>query len=357
MPTNFVRPRPAQILARVQADIEGELDGVSAQIRRSPELAHARAIKSVAHHLHGHLAWIAEQIIVDQAAERFVLRWAGMFGIIRKPATPAVGSITVTGTGGSMPAGTEWVRVQDGLSFTTDAAAAPITSTAVEVTAGVGFEGAVGNLAAGQKLQLVSQIAGIDSAATVIDGFSGGADLESLESVLARFLDRIQRPSLGGAPGDHVAWALELSGPTRPWEYKGKDGVGNPGYGKIAVTFVLDDNETDIIPDAGWVAQVQEYLDARSPAEVIVFAPTPVAFATQIDLGDNDTPEVRAAVQAELRDMLRRDAEPGGTIYLSRIHEAISVAAGEVSHNLISPVADVTHGFGEIAVYVTPTGW
>ncbi|MDX9862130.1 MAG: hypothetical protein RBS99_14555, partial [Rhodospirillales bacterium] len=57
------------------------------------------------------------------------------------------------------------------------------------------------------------------------------------------------------------------------------------------------------------------------------------------------------AIEAEIRDLLRREAEPGGTILLSHIREAISIAAGEYDHALAAPAADLAHDTGEIAVF------
>jgi uncharacterized phage protein gp47/JayE len=350
MPSNFERPTPAQLIARVQSDIESEVDGVSAQVRRRPEHGHARAVAGVAHGLHGHLAWVAEQILPDQAAERFLLRWADLFGLSRKPATAASGTITVTGSGGTLPAGTEWLRVADGMSFTTDAEVAPVTSESVAITAAVGFEGAAGNLTAGTKLQLVSNIAGIDSEATVVS-LAGGTDIESPDDLRDRLLDRIQRPPLGGAPGDHAAWALEVPGVDKAWEYAGVDGIGNPGAGKVAVTFVVDDVDNPI-PDPDLVAEVQAYLDDRSPAQVIVFAPTPKPYNWHlVPVPDTVTDEITD----EVKDMLHRDGEPGGVIRVSRFEEAVSAAAGETSHNTIEPTTDRDANFGELWVPGTAT--
>jgi uncharacterized phage protein gp47/JayE len=353
MPTDYARPTPVEIFERCKGDLEGAIGGVTAQLRQTVEFAIAVAMTGVSHALHGHIAWVAEQILPDQAVERFLLRYANLFGVQRKAAASAKGPLTVTGTGGSLPADKLFVRVADGATYKVDALVAGVTSATAQLTAVTA--GAAGNLAAGQKLSLVSPVVGVNSEAIVASpGLTGGTDVETLASLLDRLIDRIQRPPLGGAPGDHETWAKEVAGVTRAWEYKGTDGIGNPGLGKVAVTFVLDE-ESNVIPNPAKVAEVQAYLDARSPAEVVVFAPTPIALGTNIDLGDNDTPAIRAAVEAELQDMLRRDAVPGGTIYLSRINEAISVAAGEVSHNLIAPVANKTHGFGELAVYATPT--
>jgi uncharacterized phage protein gp47/JayE len=354
MPTNFVRSTRQQILARVISDIEGEVDGVSAQVRRRTEFGHAVAITGVADSLHGHLAWIAEQVIVDQASERFLLRWADFFGIWRKPPTPAKGSILVTGTGGTLAAGAQWIRIADGWTFATDAAATGVTSADVAITAAGGFEGGAGNLLAGTKLQLVSPTAGITGEATVqAPGLLGGTEQEPIAGLLTRLLDRIRRPPLGGAPGDHVAWALEVPGVTRAWEYGGRNGLGNPGIGKVALTFVCD-GETDIIPTESQVADVQAYLEARSPAEVIVFAPIPIPFDWHV----NPSPlvgDVEDAITKEVQDFLRRESEPGGKIFLSRFEEAVSAAAGELSHETISPTDDIEYAFGEIAVVGTAT--
>jgi len=347
MPSNFERPTPAQLIARVQSDIESEVDGVSAQVRRRPEHGHARAVAGVAHGLHGHLAWVAEQILPDQAAERFLLRWADLFGLSRKPATAASGTITVTGSGGTLPAGTEWIRVADGMSFTTDAEHVSVTSESVAITAAVGSEGADGNLAPGTKLQRVPSLAGIDAEATVVS-LSGGTVEEKLDELRDRLLDRIQRPPLGGAPGDHAAWALEVPGVFKAWEYAGVDGIGNPGIGKVALTFVID-NVDDPIPDPDLVAEVQAYLDDRSPAQVIVFAPTPVAYNWHVQPVPVGV-DVENAITAEVKDMLHRDGEPGGVIRVSRFEEAVSIAVGEESHTTVSPTADVEYEFGELPV-------
>ena len=69
---------------------------------------------------------------------------------------------------------------------------------------------------------------------------------------------------------------------------------------------------------------------------------------------------MRAVVEAELEDLLTREGEVddgsgSGTILLSHIREAISVATGETDHTLTAPAADVTFSLGEIAVMGTVT--
>lgn len=84
-------------------------------------------------------------------------------------------------------------------------------------------------------------------------------------------------------------------------------------------------------------------------ADVTVFAPVAVDLDLNITVSPN-TAAVKAAVEAELKALLRREAVPGGTLYLSKIREAISIAAGENNNVLNSPTANVTTSTGELLV-------
>ncbi|HYF35448.1 MAG TPA: baseplate J/gp47 family protein, partial [Prosthecobacter sp.] len=95
-------------------------------------------------------------------------------------------------------------------------------------------------------------------------------------------------------------------------------------------------------------------------AEVFVEAPVAVPLNFTIRLKNaagatESSATIRAAVEAELEDLIRRDAEPGGTILFSRIREAISTAAGEFDHSITVPAADITHDDDEIATMGTIT--
>jgi uncharacterized phage protein gp47/JayE len=88
---------------------------------------------------------------------------------------------------------------------------------------------------------------------------------------------------------------------------------------------------------------------------VTVVAPVAVPLDLTITGLTPDTAAVRAAIEAEIIDLLRREAVPGGTILLSHLREAISIAAGEADHALTIPAANVTHATGELAVLGTIT--
>lgn len=352
----FTRPTLAAIVARVQGDIEATLTGASARLRRTPERALGLSLAGASHALHGHMSWLARQVVPSSGmARRMLDLWASAF--LQTPlilATPSTGLGTASGTG-TVTAGTEFVRLADGALFTADATTAIGGFSDIAITSSA--TGAAANMEDGELLQLVSPIADVGSTLTIAPGgLTGGTDDETGVALLARLLNNLRNPPKGGGEGDYVAWALETPGvgATRAWEYRGTDGSGNPGTGRVAVTFVLDNHATSLIPDGAAVTAVQTYIDARAPAETFVFAPTPITLGITGTMTPDDA-TVKAAAVAEVAAMLLRVAEPGGTIPLSQINEAISSAAGETDHVITLPAADATHAFGELAV--PPSSW
>jgi uncharacterized phage protein gp47/JayE len=350
----FSRPSLKDIVTRIGSDIQSRLPGTDPKLRHSILGILARVFSGAVHGLYGYLDYLAKQLMPDTATGIWLERWARIWSIFRKAAVPAQGNIDCTGTNGALiPQGSTLQR-SDGTEYTTDADATIVAGTAtVAVTASTG--GADTNTAAASTLTFSAPIAGINSTATVDGtGLIGGVDTESDDDLRSRLLSRIQQPPQGGAAHDYVAWALEVAGVTRAWCYPIENGAGT-----VVVRFMMDDAYVDGIPLAGDVTEVQNYIDARRPVGLALNGFTAVApVAVPLDFTISvapDTQAVRDAVEAELADMIRRDAEPGGTIRLSRIHEAISLADGETDHVLTAPAADVPHTTNQIATMGTVT--
>lgn len=346
----FQRPTLNEIIERTFSDITSRLNLKGALLRRSVVGVLARVLAGASHMLHGHLDWIAKQAIPDTADE-WLPRWAGIWGVIRKDAEYASGEVTFTGTvdGTTVPTGTV-LRRSDDIEYETTDDATLAGGTATAPVQAV-LAGSAGNADPGTTLTIINPIANVNSdAAVAVGGIVNGSDAESDDSLRARLLSRIQQPPHGGADFDYETWALEVPGVTRVWVYP-----LHLGAGTVGITFVRD-GDTPIIPDSGEVQAVQDYIDERRPvtAEAIVFAPTAVPLDFEIEVTP-PTAAVKAAVEAELKDFIAREAEPGGTLYLSRINEAISIAEGEFDHVLILPAADVVYATGELAVMGTIT--
>jgi uncharacterized phage protein gp47/JayE len=331
----FARPGLTDLIARTEADLSGRLAGGDAILRRSIERVLARVLAGAMQGAYGAVDYAARQMLPDSADDEHLLRWAGVFNVERKEAVAATRTVALTGTNGSVvPVDTRMQRA-DGVEFRVTAEATialgVATAAVTAVVAGVG-----GNAEAGDELTFVSPVAGVASLGIVQAGGTAGVDQESLDALRGRLLARLREQPSGGAQKDYRRWALEVPGVTRAWVFPSRGGLGTVG-----VTFVMD-GRNNIIPLTGDLTAVAAHIAPLRPvtAAVTVFACTPLELDLTIALTP-DTPAVRAAVVAELRDLLAREAEPGGTLLISHIREAVSIAAGETDHVLTAPTANV----------------
>lgn len=342
----FERPTLKELKERAAADLDSRLPGSDARLRRSNTGAIATVHAGAVHGLHGFLEYISKQIMPDTAEDEFLQRWASIFKVPLKSAEAARGLAILTGNNGAIAdAGTELQR-SDGALFITDAEAMIAAGTATVAVTAV-EAGSNGDTAAGSSLSLTTPISGINPVVTVeAAGITGGADVETSDDLRARVLFAIRNPPHGGASFDYIQWALEIAEVTRAWCFP-----QFLGDGTVGVAVVCDNQAGTIIPPQDVIDAVQEHINYLRPvtADVTVFAPIakPRDFSIQLDPSD---PLVQAAVQAELEDLITREAVPNGTIYLSHFREAISIAAGEVDHILVSPTEDETCLGGEITV-------
>lgn len=345
----LIRRTIKELRDRIAGDLNSRLTGTEARLRRSNVGVLATVEAGVAHGLYGYLDYLAGQISVVSAEGKYLERRARERGIARKQADFAAGIITVTGQNGKVvPAGTIWQR-SDGVEYLS-AADGTIVAGTVDITVTAKEAGIDGNTDAGLTLSLVTSIEGVDSDAIVgANGITGGLDAESDEDLRTRLLHRIQYPPMGGSEYDYVRWALEVPGVTRAW--------CEPlwlGAGTVGVVFVMDNQAGSIIPGSAKIQEVLDYITSHPDpvtgknigkpvtADVTVLAPTAKALDLTIALTPN-TAAVKTEVENEIKAFIKETGEPGVTLYLSQINEAISGAVGEKYHVLTSPAADVTH--------------
>ncbi len=338
----FQRPTLTDLVDRVQQDFVSRLGVSGATLRRSTVAVLARVVAGAAHMLHGHLDYLSRQLFPDTADDEFLLRHASIFGLAPKAAQFAEGTVAVPGTdGAAIPAESVLLR-SDGATYRTTAEAVVSGGTAT-VPVVADQAGAAGTLDAGVELTFEAPIAGVNAIATVTAGTVDGSDMESTEQLRERLLDRLRMPPHGGAAADYVAWAREVPGVTRAWVYPRELGAGT-----VTVRFVRDDDASPI-PDAAEVAAVQAHVDELRPVASAVSVIAPVAAPLNFEISVSpDTAEIRAAVEAELVDLLRRSAEPGSTVLVSQLRLAIGLAPGVDDFTLQAPAADVPHATGQL---------
>jgi len=338
-----------QTRLQIGGDIAVRLPGTAAQTRRTAVGVIGYAQAGAVHGLHAHIAYRERNFLPDERADaEGVERWASLLGLWYLDATAASGSATVSGTVGAvLPAGTALQSTQ-GVLYTTQAEVTLAASTGT-VALIAQDTGAAGNLPAGAKLTLLSPVAGINSTLTVeAAGLTGGADQELLAGLGARVLSRLRNPPKGGSRADYATWALEAHpSVTRVWVTEHEQGAGS-----VTVRLVCD-NEATPIPSTEVVDAVALYIGERRQAgrlSVYVLPPVGEEVLYQIHLIP-DSSVIRAAVEAELLDLHRREAAPGATLLISHIREAISIAAGEVDHELLVPLADLPHDTGVMPLF------
>ena len=344
----LARPTLAELKAQVAAELATRL-GLGALLPRGFLLPIAYVQAGRAHLVHGFLENAAKNFFPDTAESEFLERWGQIIGVGRLPAAKATGRVLFTGTNGStIPTGTELSRADGTRYLTTESGviAGGDDDVAVEaVEAGVG-----GNLSEGAHLSLASPVAGVDELVVVEPGgLGGGADQETDSAYRPRVLANLAAPKQGGAAKDYLDWTLEVPGVTRAWvlpDYLGR--------GTVGVTFAADEDPSGPIPPGALVDEVAAYLeDSRRPvtAEVIVFAPLEEPLTLEIHLFPNSL-ATREAVTASLSDLLAREGGPGSTLYLSHLREAVSIAAGEIDHEILlvngAAPADVLVGAGSL---------
>lgn len=338
----WTRPTLEALIEQTSVELATRL-GLGPLQRRSVLAVLGRVAAGLAHSAHGHLEYIADQILPTTATGAYLEQHASLRGLARKPATFASGTVTFTGLAGSVvPSGARLQRV-DGVQY-------EVTATTTLGSTGTGnapveaiLPGSDGNATFG-TLTLQSSAAGVQPTATFVE-LTGGEDQETDEQLRERILAVWRARPEAGTEADYIAWSLEVPGITRAWAY-GR----TPQLGSVTLYVVADSNTPTIAPTSAQLAAVLDLVNLRRPitARVLVQAPTlaPVALSIRVS---PDTPAVRAAVTASLSEAIARDAAPGGTIRRSRLAQAIADAPGEEWHELTLPSGDVVAAPGTLS--------
>lgn len=351
----FERPTLAKIHERITADIDANTNG-QPRLRRSPFGVFATVMSGAMHELYGFQQYRAAQILPDSADEQHFERHASIHGTSQNPDSYAIGFVLATGVDGFVVEQGKKLQRADGVEYKTTEEKTIAAGQAIIAIIALN-PGDDGNANAGAVLNFIETIAGVDNTATVTeDALTNGADIEQLEPWRQRHLDVIQTPPHSGAKHDFIDWAKEVPGVTRAWCYPLENGDGT-----VTVRFVRD-NDENLIPEQTEIEVVYEYIKERMHVTgwlgLSVLAPTPVPLDLTIELHP-DTTAIRSAVEAEIEDLLSRtqpeDGQGKGTIYISKLREAVSIAAGEDNHRITSHNDDISYQLGEMAVKGTFT--
>jgi len=356
----FARPSLGDLVARIRGDLRGRLEIVGPLLRRAMADVLGAVWGGGVHGLYGYLDWLARQLFADTAERAELLRKAALYGIVPNAATFATGNVTAVGTNGAAILAGTILRLDAVTAYSVVTGQVVASGTATLPVTAV-LAGAAGNLPAAAALTFESPIPGVSASAVVsTGGITGGDDGDAgdagTERIRARLLLRLRQPPTGGSDQDYKTWALAVAGVTRVFVYRRENGLGT-----VVVRFVRDNDVGGIFPDSGEVAAVQASLDANRPTTAVATAVAPTALAVAFTIHVvPDNADTRAAVAAELTDLLARVAEPGdgvgrGTVPLSQIRAAVSDSSGVTDNTVTVPSADVVPGLGQLPTVGTIT--
>lgn len=342
--SEFRRPTLAENISMIRTDLFARLD-VNDALRRMDEDVRAKVYAAALHTVYGYIDYLAMNMLPDQCDETWLTRHAGMKRCPRKPATTATGYMRWEGVSDGLKVTAGSVIQRDDLIQYTVTADAVSAGGVLRAPVACSVAGVSGNADDGTALILVTPVNGLPSAG-VAETLTGGFDTEDLETWRARVIERYYWTPQGGADGDYVVWAKEVPGITRAWTYRHWMGTGTVGV------MVASSDLVNPIPEDAIVASARTHIMPLAPvagSDLYVFKPVAHTVNFRIRITP-DTTEIRAAVTAELRAFLRRDGYPEGELELSRINEAISIATGEYSHQLIEPAASIPIAKSALAV-------
>lgn len=339
----FKRPTLPELLARVDQDVTSRLSvsQASLAVRLTRVIASAEA--GVAHGLYGYLQWLEKQLFPETCDDDLLHLHSA--GVPRRNKSRAVGEAIFEGSDDAIILAGTLLSI-DSIEYATTEEAQIAGGTATAPVEAV-VAGEAGNQPAGTELRLVSPISGVMAAATAgADGIQGGVDLESFGNWRDRIMLRRARTPRGGANGDWEEWALQVAGVTRAWE----DPLGM-GPSSVVLRIMADDAPGGPLPSEQLLQAVHDHITSKKnvQAKIYVVAPETELFSPSLHVVP-DTAAVRSATSQALQDLIEREGEPGGTLLISRIRSAISLAPGVEDYNLALD-EDIVYGPGVIPLW------
>lgn len=354
----FIIDTVQALATRARNAFRSELQGADAWVSPNNVNVSAKVFAGVAWALFGALARIDKNRFIMSADPESVTRYGAEYGLSQNGKTYAAGSIDVVCTSPFVvPAGTTFyydsgntsLAYATTVSVSTPSYPVPLAST-ITVPVVCSTAGKTGNLIAGTPV--TTALTGVTSATVNALAIGGGTDGESNDDFRLRVLGRRRQVPAGGSAGDYVAWAKEVSGVTRAWC------EGNAyGPGTVGLWFLMDDTYAYGIPTPTDVTNVQAYINARAPvtAKPIVAAPVAVNVDVVVRGLTPNSASVQSAASLEVLSVFRRMvgvSVPSAptTLYMSWLWRAVSNAAGEQHHTILTPSADQTYSTGQLPV-------
>jgi hypothetical protein len=296
-------------------------------------------------------------------------QWLEGYGVAIPAESIATGTVALTGTDETLPAGTELIAQAGSFVFTLDSAVAfgPSEET-INAAVTAAEPGASYNLATGDLLAVGTLLDGVNPTATWVSLTVAGRDPASETEKTALLQTRLQQGN-GVIPVRSYRQLALLFDITFAEVYIVPAGKGAGTVVAYPTLQLPDATEQDapwtvLLPTAGQVSALETYLqrdDVRAPNDRMsaeLLSLTETTFDVSIT---PDTADTRTAVEEALARRLAEDYTASGyTIANSELSAAIGALAAVTSHTLNDvggggALADVSTVVGELATIGTVT--
>jgi uncharacterized phage protein gp47/JayE len=320
----------------------------------SDHFVRATAAAAVVEGVYAHQMWVYRQAFPDLADTELMEKMANQRNITRKAAAVASGTVRFFGTAGTAVAIGQQVFTAQGIYFAATAAGVVGVGGSVDLAASAAVAGAAGNQSPNTASTVNAPPAGITGNATILT-MTGGADVESDDSLLARLLLWLSEEAQGGNKIDYQRWTLAVAGVVRAFVFDCRRGAGTVDVVPMPATG---------LPSAPLLAAVQAVLDVRRPvgmrntSPVLALAPTPIVTAVTATIAIASgytlaglTPALTAAIDAVFSALA-----PGDTLVRNELITALMNVPGVTDVTLASPAANVTSSVTSLALELVTCG-
>jgi uncharacterized phage protein gp47/JayE len=348
-------PTLKEVRGLVRDSIKGSLPGADALVPNSVLRVMSDSQGALCHLTLQYVDWLALQLLPDTAETEWLDRHGDIWlvnadGTVgRKMATLAEGKVSVKGVVGGLIIPESSQMTSFNVTYeTTEQAVTASDEAPVEVPVRCLDPGTQGNLLPGDELTFTPTIEGVYTA--VVISMGGGTDTESDDDLRIRVLERIRQPPQGGAWHDYVRWAKAVPGCTRAWCEPLEMGMGT-----VTVRVLFDELRAD---DDGWpreedLDKVRTYMDVMRPVAVKDFwVLAPIKQSVDVHIGNlvPDNTEIRAGIEASLKEMMYNLAKPGQTIFAAWKAQAVMNSPNVISFDLLDWNDDVMESPGHMGV-------
>ncbi|MFK4304371.1 putative phage protein gp47/JayE [Paenibacillus sp. RC254] len=264
----------------------------------------------------------------DTTSDDYLDRRAADYGLARKPAVKATGTLTFSGPDGTViPAGTITSTGATVPVYFVTTADVTIASTNATVATTAEEAGASGNVSIGAVNTMVGDLVGIVTVTNPVN-FEGGVDGETDGAFRDRYYERARRPVTSGNANHYRQWAREVPGVADARVYPVWSGAGT-----VKVVLLGDDKTA---PDAPIITAAQTYIDptqdgrgeGQAPlgavATVVGAEEVPINIVADVDLAPGATlDEVKALVTAGSRAYLETLAFADPIVRINQIGNVV----------------------------------